>query len=181
MDEWPLSHVTYWNEAIIGMRPLWKTKWTIYSCKASVPCQPRAFSGSSIPTKTEKFALLMMVIPSLELHHVPSDALSIWASFVPVGSVRLELWDMDGSCLHCQIENYEPYALFADSEESIMWARLVFLWGTTSWRQPFTLRKVPRVTSWSTMSLGSMSLTPLLQHYNPPPSQHCCPVHLPLL
>jgi hypothetical protein len=22
MDEWPLSHVTYWNEAIIGMRPL---------------------------------------------------------------------------------------------------------------------------------------------------------------
>ncbi len=55
-----------------------------------------------------------MVIPSLELH-VPRDALSLQAFFVPVGSVRLELWDIYGSFLHHQIENYEPYALFADS------------------------------------------------------------------
>jgi hypothetical protein len=94
-----LSHVTYWNEAIT------KNDVNHLFLQGICPVSTKGFFWLVDTNKNQEIRALDDGY-TIELH-VPRDALSIQAFFVPAGSVRLELlWDVDGSLVHHQIENY---------------------------------------------------------------------------
>jgi|Transcript_17005 hypothetical protein len=77
----------------------------------------------------------------------PRDSLSIRAFFVPAGSGRLELWDVDGSLVQRQTENYEPYAFLGDSGEKYNAGPTGIPLRDNILKASVYSEKVPRVTS----------------------------------
>jgi len=66
---------------------------------------------------------------------------------VPAGSGRLELWDVDGSLVQRQTENYEPYAFLGDSGEKYNAGPTGIPLRDNILKASVYSEKVPRVTS----------------------------------